>query len=261
MGQYHYCVNLSKQQFLHPHIFGQGLKLLEMQGGGPGGINDALMMLLAVSSGRGGGDFQSEDPLIGSWGGDRIAFIGDYAEASDLLPEDHAESIYARCGNPDGPAAAEFGAFKDISERLIALMEREYEIVYWGEGWRQRAELNELIAGWQHSHGHGDRTAVINGAAYAMSDVLAKTRTWLAKHPDFRMKAETAKLTAAQLELTPIGPPDTTATPLSQAPKSQPETAAKPQAKAKPKPAATKKLPKHKRFAKKASRKLATARR
>jgi hypothetical protein len=39
MGQYYLIVNLDKKQYLHPHRFGDGLKLLEFgaSGGGPDG--------------------------------------------------------------------------------------------------------------------------------------------------------------------------------------------------------------------------------
>src|SRR6516164_2497689 len=125
MGQYHYTVNLDKKQFINPHKLGDGLKLLEQAGYSPGGMNDALHLLLAVSSGRGGGDFQSESPLIGSWGGDRIAVVGDYAEREDLPPEFEAENIYDRCRIDDNEDDDEEGdaksdnrhnGYKDITE-------------------------------------------------------------------------------------------------------------------------------------------------
>lgn len=36
MGQYHYVVNLDKKQYLRPHRFGDGLKLLEFGSSGQG---------------------------------------------------------------------------------------------------------------------------------------------------------------------------------------------------------------------------------
>ena len=114
MGQYHYTVNLDKKEFLNPHKLGCGLKLVEQVGGPPGGVNDALHLLLAVSNGRGGGDFHTKSSFIGRWGGDRIAVVGDYAEARDLDSEHDADTICERCGDdgdytrsdPDGIAAA-----------------------------------------------------------------------------------------------------------------------------------------------------------
>ena len=78
MGQYHILINLTKHEFIHPHQIGNGLKLLE-QVGFDYSTSTALTMMLAATSGRGGGDFAIH-PLIGSWAGDEIAFIGDYAE-------------------------------------------------------------------------------------------------------------------------------------------------------------------------------------
>lgn len=86
MGQYHYVVNLDRREYLHPHKFGDGLKLMEF-GNSAGGTMTALSILLGICSrggGRGGGDFRFDDPRVGSWAGDRIAIIGDYNEPEDL---------------------------------------------------------------------------------------------------------------------------------------------------------------------------------
>lgn len=79
MGQYYIVVNLDKKQYLHPHKFGDGLKLREFGQSGFGTMY-ALAALLADGNGRGGGDIPSDDPLIGSWAGDRIVITGDYAD-------------------------------------------------------------------------------------------------------------------------------------------------------------------------------------
>lgn len=80
MGQYHKIANLDKKQLLNPHRFGVGIKLLEFS---ESRVSTALCALLAVSNNRGGGDIYSNDPLLGSWGGDRIAIIGDYWEEDE----------------------------------------------------------------------------------------------------------------------------------------------------------------------------------
>lgn len=88
MGQYYYIVNLDKREFLHAHKFGDGLKLREFGASG-GGTMYALALLLADGNGRGGGDFPSKSPLIGSWAGDRIVIAGDYADGGKFgLPAD-----------------------------------------------------------------------------------------------------------------------------------------------------------------------------
>lgn len=125
MGQYHYLVNLTKRQFVHPHQIGNGLKLVE-QVGWEYSTSTALVMLLAASNGRGGGDFKSNSPLVGSWAGDRIAFIGDHAEKGDLPKRDNADLLMNRCHN---------GEFKNISADVRKMMAEEFGITYSGEGW------------------------------------------------------------------------------------------------------------------------------
>lgn len=100
MGQHHITANLSKKEFVHPQALGDGLKLVEQAGGGPGGIGSALIPLLAASNGYGGGDFCAEDSngAVGRWAGDRIAVVGDYVEPEGLAPEHEAELVYDLCG-------------------------------------------------------------------------------------------------------------------------------------------------------------------
>jgi len=81
MGQYHKVYNLDKQEFIHPGEIGNGLKLLE-QIGHIKSTSTAVFLLIANSSGRGGGDTRHH-PLIGSWAGDRLLVQGDYAKEGD----------------------------------------------------------------------------------------------------------------------------------------------------------------------------------
>jgi hypothetical protein len=88
MGQYHYICNLDKREYLDPHQFGDGLKLMEF-GCSMGGTMTALAILLASANGRGGGDLRLEEDnpleeIVGSWAGDRIAIIGDYFDEGDV---------------------------------------------------------------------------------------------------------------------------------------------------------------------------------
>lgn len=94
MGQYHWVVNLTKKEYLHPHKFNEGLKIMEF-GQGSERTMTALAILLASSLKnkdgsvrRGGGDPCLDDEkaafeYVGRWAGDRIAIIGDYAEKDD----------------------------------------------------------------------------------------------------------------------------------------------------------------------------------
>lgn len=84
MGQYYYIVNIDKKQYIHPHKFGDGLKLLEFGASG-GGTMCGLAILLSCGNNRGGGDLRSEHPIIGSWAGDRIIVAGDYADEGNHL--------------------------------------------------------------------------------------------------------------------------------------------------------------------------------
>ena len=108
MGQYHKIVNLDRREYVHPHKLACGLKLWEQIAAHPSTAT-ALVILLACSNARGGGDFDVDTnwhgperidfsepgPMpkdypsiarqtIGRWAGDRIAMIGDYAEDGDL---------------------------------------------------------------------------------------------------------------------------------------------------------------------------------
>ena len=117
MGQYHYIVNLTKKEFLHPHHLDDGLKLREFSSGGLS--IQGLTLLLASSNGLGGGDFRiSEefDHISGRWAGDQIVIAGDY----DDKEGSPGCGIYSACNE---------GKFKDISyEVLLALLSNEWDL-------------------------------------------------------------------------------------------------------------------------------------
>jgi hypothetical protein len=56
----------------------------------------ALSLLLAGCAINEPADLVPQSPHLGSWAGDRLAIIGDYAEADDLPDEDAAE-LYDDC--------------------------------------------------------------------------------------------------------------------------------------------------------------------
>lgn len=96
MGQYYAIINLTKKQFILPHAFGDGAKLMEF---GSGGYTlSALAILLANSNGRGGGDLGSRRPVVGSWAGDKIVIAGDYAEPGDAGEPKGGGNLYGRTG-------------------------------------------------------------------------------------------------------------------------------------------------------------------
>jgi hypothetical protein len=106
MGQYHYPINITKKQKLHPHKFDDGLKLGEF-GCSSHGTMTALAYLLASSVQRGGGDM-GVGAHAGTWAGDQIAIIGDYSEKGDI-PGMDAEQIFK-----------DLATYEDISEAVKA---------------------------------------------------------------------------------------------------------------------------------------------
>jgi hypothetical protein len=87
MGQYYKIVNVKKKQYITPHTFGDGAKLMEFSMSA-NGVLAGLAILLADGNGRGGGDLHSENPIVGSWAGDNIVIAGDYADNGNFLPAD-----------------------------------------------------------------------------------------------------------------------------------------------------------------------------
>lgn len=160
MGQYFKLVNLDKREFVDPHKLGVGLKQWEQLAGRPGTAAAAIVLLSAQREMRGGGDLDPEQPggkVIGSWAGDRVALIGDYAEADDLPARNKAELIYSLCGKRKdveeviayweetcNPKARRLrreldakGPYRDISDKVAAVIERELEGKFSdGPGWR-----------------------------------------------------------------------------------------------------------------------------
>jgi hypothetical protein len=120
MGQYFKVVNVKKRQYLDPHMFGDGLKLMEFAPSG-GGTMAALAVLLADGNGRrggGGGDLNSNNPIVGSWAGDPIVIAGDYADEGKFLPADKNEFNLYHVADDEGT---------DISAKVLdALLEDRY---------------------------------------------------------------------------------------------------------------------------------------
>lgn len=119
MGQYHKIVNLDKKQVLNPHRFGVGIKLLEFS---ESRVTTALCALLAVSNGRGGGDLHDphQSSLVGSWGGDRIAIIGDYWEEDEA--KETGIPTWADMDDEDEDGNPKEGGYEDISMDILEVM-------------------------------------------------------------------------------------------------------------------------------------------
>ena len=103
MGQDFTIYNLDKEQLIAPARFNDGQRLREF-GSSSCGVLLALAALLADGNEHGG--IHSSHEMIGTWAGDRIAIIGDYADISGYQED--------------------LASFTDISEHiLMALCEDE----------------------------------------------------------------------------------------------------------------------------------------
>ena len=94
MGQYFLSCNITKKEFLNPHVFQDGQKLIEF-GTNSFGTMSGLAILLADGNGQGGGDIE-EDPItgvVGRWAGDRIVIAGDYAEAGRFVTQKDVKDL------------------------------------------------------------------------------------------------------------------------------------------------------------------------
>jgi len=115
MGQYYKIVNIKKKQYISPHTFGDGSKLMEFSMSA-NGVLAGLAILLADGNGKGGGDLNSNNPIVGSWSGDNIVIAGDYADDGKWVKETDT-NLYA--------VASEQG--EDISIKVLdALCDDSY---------------------------------------------------------------------------------------------------------------------------------------
>lgn len=127
MGQYYKIVNLTKKQYLDTYTFNDGAKLMEL-GCSREGTLTALAILLADGNGRGGGDLHSNNPIIGSWAGDRIVIAGDYADEEKFLATEEVVK-FKMLNEDDTPNLYAFAVeyFEDISEQaLIAMLDDDF---------------------------------------------------------------------------------------------------------------------------------------
>lgn len=140
MGQYYLVVNRDRQEYLHPHRLGSGLKLWEICAGN---LPRLLAYLCKQSTGRGGGDpslpcqqfedengdvdwdardaaIQEQFPNCGRWAGDRIVIVGDYDESDeygDVYHEVQDSDDWTEI-SPD--VAEEFNAFIEFEDKQVA---------------------------------------------------------------------------------------------------------------------------------------------
>jgi hypothetical protein len=126
MGQYYKIVNIKKKQYITPHTFGDGAKLMEFSMSASG-VLAGLAILLADGNGRGGGDLHSENDIVGSWAGDNIVIAGDYADEGKFVKE--ADRNLYNVASNEG---------EDISVKVLdALFDDQY---FFSEFRKNRAE-------------------------------------------------------------------------------------------------------------------------
>jgi hypothetical protein len=147
MGQYFKIVNVKKREYINPHMFNDGMKLMEF-GMSAGGTLTALAVLLADGNGRGGGDLHSANTIIGSWAGDPIVIAGDYGDEGKFLPADKQDTTLYTVAEEEGT---------DISAKVLdALMEdrwfREDFIKNWSHNNNNSnyyGEQNKVVEKWK----------------------------------------------------------------------------------------------------------------
>lgn len=137
MGQYYKIVNIKKKQYISPHTFGDGSKLMEFSMSA-NGVLAGLAILLADGNGRGGGDLHSENDIVGSWAGDNIVVAGDYADEGKFVKE--VDRNLYNVASSEG---------EDISIKVLdALFDDSY---YFSEfrknraGWSNNDAIDDLI--------------------------------------------------------------------------------------------------------------------
>ena len=126
MGQYYKVVNTTKKQVMIPHSFGSGAKLMEFSSDGMS-IMQGLAILLADGNGRGGGDLNSSNPIVGSWAGDQIVVAGDYADEGKFV-DGETKNLYEVSET-----------YEDISFKVIKTLCEDswYRQDYYNE-WKER---------------------------------------------------------------------------------------------------------------------------
>ena len=136
MGQYHKVVNLDRKEYIDPHWLGCGLKLWEQLANHPSTGTALIVFLASHSNGSGGGDL-AQSAIVGSWCGDRIAFVGDYDVKIQYRVGRTGKKkmlgccIYDKC-HDEAP-----GAWRNVSDEVCAVIESELNGKFVGDGWRK----------------------------------------------------------------------------------------------------------------------------
>lgn len=191
MGQYWLPVNLDKHEYLMPHRLGTGLKLWEQLANHPGTGAALLVLLAAMPERRGGGDFQT-DPMVGRWAGDRVVLVGDYSEDADLPSSPVPFStVYGRCHSGEDTDYPPAEQFKDITDEVCKVIERELEGRFVGNGWRTFKPIGEAVADKLTQGGNGNEAMNMTGKAAGAGQMAFGNPQPLPKTKQPKVKAKT----------------------------------------------------------------------
>jgi hypothetical protein len=133
-----------------------------------------LAVLLSNGNGRGGGDLNSDNPIIGSWAGDPIVVAGDYGDEGKFLPADKQELNLYNVAKEEG---------RDISHLVLdALMEdrwfREDFIKNWGHANIHDSyygEQTKIVEKWKRIDGIEATNPHLSTQSVAEHDVVGST--------------------------------------------------------------------------------------
>lgn len=131
MGQYYLTCNLDRQEHLHPHTLGDGLKLVEF-GSSSQGTMTALAALLCMRGGT--------ESFRGPWAGDRVVVAGDYADEGNHLPPElsqhNLQAVVRGLEGPDGtPLSTPWADARDSACQAISKLGMPWQL---GGSRRQR---------------------------------------------------------------------------------------------------------------------------
>lgn len=152
MGQYYMIVNVDKGQYLDPHKFGDGLKLMEF-GNSACGTLTGLTVLLADGNNRGGGDLRTDDLIVGSWAGDCIVVAGDYADGGKFLPsvpKSELQEIANKCFSKGYQKPEEVNLYHYAQEKFEDISDKVIKAIRDGEGSEHPlSKMNLKDTGWR----------------------------------------------------------------------------------------------------------------
>ena len=140
MGQYFLVVCKEKRQFLHPPVFGDGLKFLEFAASGAGTML-GLATLLRQSGPGGFGDIEADSPTVaGTWAGKSVTIVGDYDE-SDLY-----STALTKYEDISHPVLAELCCSALIGQEFKRRLQDRLTMLGEAAAWRDEEETKKEFA-------------------------------------------------------------------------------------------------------------------